>query len=123
MGAIAKDKELARLSLEDATEKIKEFQEEYRDEAARLGEGAEEDEDDAQVQVREFLQEIDPSELLMLNMEEEETRFGQSSLAEDKKQKKLKDALDKNASKKKFAGLVKRPTTSGTGEKKGLSYK
>ena len=48
--AIAKDKELARLSLEDATEKIKEYQEEYRDDAARLGEGAEEEEDDAQVQ-------------------------------------------------------------------------
>ena len=56
-------------------------------------------------------------------MEEEESRFGPGSLVEDKKQKKLKDALDKNASKKKFAGLVKRPTTSGTGEKKGLSYK
>jgi len=121
--SIAKDKELARLSLEEATEKIKEYQDEYRDEAARLGEGAETEEDDAQVQVREFLQEIDPSELLMLNMDEEETRFGPTSLAEDKKQKKLKDALDKTASKKKFAGLIKRPTTSGTSTKRGTSYK
>ena len=48
--SIAKDKELARLSLEEATEKIKEYQDEYRDEAARLGEGAETEEDDAQVQ-------------------------------------------------------------------------
>ena len=59
----------------------------------------------------------------MLNMDEEETRFGPTSLAEDKKQKKLKDALDKTASKKKFAGLIKRPTTSGTSTKRGTSYK
>ena len=49
--------------------------------------------------MREILAEIDPSELLMLNMEEQEERFGNA--AEEKKQKKLREALDKNKSKKK----------------------
>ena len=68
--------------------------------------------------MREILAEIDPSELLMLNMEEQEERFGNA--AEDKKQKKLRDALDKDKSKKKFAGLVK---TGGESSKKGISFK
>ena len=51
--AIAKDKELARLSLEDATFHLKQMQEDMRDDAARLGEGAELEEDDAQVQGEE----------------------------------------------------------------------
>ena len=50
LDAKAKDAELLKMSLEDATTKIAEMQKEFRDEAARLGEDAEEDEDDAQVQ-------------------------------------------------------------------------
>ena len=50
LDAKAKDAELLKMSLEDATAKIAEMQKEFRDEAARLGEDAEEDEDDAQVQ-------------------------------------------------------------------------
>ena len=69
------------------------------------------------VSVREILAEIDPSELLMLNMEEQEERFG--NFIEDKKQKKLKEALDKGKSKKKFANLVK----TGESSKKGISFK
>ena len=68
--------------------------------------------------VREILAEIDPSELLMLDLEEQEERFGNA--AEDKKQKKLREALDKDKSKKKFAGLVK---TGGESSKKGISFK
>merc|ERR1712174_159164 len=41
----------------------------------------------------------------------------------DKKQKKLKDALDKNASKKKFAGLIRKTSGASGGEKKGMSFK
>ena len=53
----------------------------------------------------------------MLNMEEQEERFG--NFIEDKKQKKLKEALDKGKSKKKFANLVK----TGESSKKGISFK
>lgn len=116
--AIQKDKDFAKASLEMAMEEIKKVQDNVRDEAGRLGEDAEDDEDDAQVQVREILAEIDPSELLMLDMEEQEERFGNA--AEDKKQKKLREALDKDKSKKKFAGLVK---TGGESSKKGISFK
>merc|ERR1719419_444702 len=97
LDAKAKDAELLKMSLEDATAKIAEMQKEFRDEAARLGEDAEEDEDDAQVQVRDILKEMDPSALLTLNMDEDDVQT-----EGDKRQKKLKDALDKNASKKKF---------------------
>lgn len=119
LDAKAKDAELLKMSLEDATLKIKEMQDEFRDEAARLGEDAEEEEDDAQVQVRDILKEMDPSALLTLNMDEDETPES------DKRQKKLAEALDKTASKKKFAGLIRK---SGTGEKtgatkKGMSFK
>ena len=48
--AIQKDKDLAKASLEMAMEEIKQLQDNVRDEAARLGEDAEDDEDDAQVQ-------------------------------------------------------------------------
>lgn len=116
LDAKAKDAELLKMSLEDATAKIAEMQKEFRDEAARLGEDAEEDEDDAQVQVRDILKEMDPSALLTLNMDEEDVQT-----EGDKRQKKLKDALDKNASKKKFAGLV-RKSTNDSG-KKGMSFK
>ena len=140
LDAKAKDAELLKMSLEDATAKIAEMQKEFRDEAARLGEDAEEDEDDAQVQgdyssfpkpprdviknvwwliifsVRDILKEMDPSALLTLNMDEYDVQT-----EGDKRQKKLKDALDKNASKKKFAGLV-RKSTNDSG-KKGMSFK
>jgi len=115
--AIQKDKDDLKAGLEAATDAIKQLQEDVRNEAGRLGEDAEEEEDDAQVQVREILAEIDPSELLMLNMEEQEERFG--NFIEDKKQKKLKEALDKGKSKKKFANLVK----TGESSKKGISFK
>jgi len=118
-GAIQKDKDIQGAALQVATDEIKLMQTNLQDESSRLGEYAEWEEDDAQVQVREILAEIDPSELLMLNMEEEEERFG--SAAEDKKQKRLKEALDKTASKKKFAGLIKTGESS-TG-KKGVSFK
>ena len=59
---------------------------------------------------------MDPSALLTLNMDEEDVQT-----EGDKRQKKLKDALDKNASKKKFAGLV-RKSTNDSG-KKGMSFK
>merc|ERR1711914_6473 len=100
------------------TTKIAEMQKEFRDEAARLGEDAEEDEDDAQVQVRDILKEMDPSALLTLNMDEDDVQT-----EGDKRQKKLKDALDKNASKKKFAGLVRKSTATNNSGKKGMSFK
>ena len=59
---------------------------------------------------------MDPSALLTLNMDEDDVQT-----EGDKRQKKLKDALDKNASKKKFAGLV-RKSTNDSG-KKGMSFK
>jgi len=118
LDAKAKDAELLKMSLEDATTKIAEMQKEFRDEAARLGEDAEEDEDDAQVQVRDILKEMDPSALLTLNMDEDDV-----PTEGDKRQKKLKDALDKNASKKKFAGLVRKSTTANGSGKKGMSFK
>jgi len=118
LDAKAKDAELLKMSLEDATAKIAEMQKEFRDEAARLGEDAEEDEDDAQVQVRDILKEMDPSALLTLNMDEDDVQT-----EGDKRQKKLKDALDKNASKKKFAGLVRKSTATNNSGKKGMSFK
>lgn len=118
LDAKAKDAELLKMSLEDATTKIAEMQKEFRDEAARLGEDAEEDEDDAQVQVRDILKEMDPSALLTLNMDEDDVQT-----EGDKRQKKLKDALDKNASKKKFAGLVRKSTATNNSGKKGMSFK
>jgi len=118
LDAKAKDAELLKMSLEDATTKIAEMQKEFRDEAARLGEDAEEDEDDAQVQVRDILKEMDPSALLTLNMDEDDVQT-----EGDKRQKKLKDALDKNASKKKFAGLVRKSTATNDDGKKGMSFK
>jgi len=83
LDAKAKDAELLKMSLEDATTKIAEMQKEFRDEAARLGEDAEEDEDDAQVQVRDILKEMDPSALLTLNMDEDDVQT-----EGDKRQKK-----------------------------------
>jgi len=118
LDAKAKDAELLKMSLEDATTKIAEMQKEFRDEAARLGEDAEEDEDDAQVQVRDILKEMDPSALLTLNMDEDDVQT-----EGDKRQKKLKDALDKNASKKKFAGLIRKSTATNNSGKKGMSFK
>lgn len=118
LDAKAKDAELLKMSLEDATAKIAEMQKDFRDEAARLGEDAEEDEDDAQVQVRDILKEMDPSALLTLNMDEDDVEA-----VGDKRQKKLKDALDKTASKKKFAGLVRKSTATNESGKKGMSFK
>ena len=48
--AIQKDKDDLKAGLEAATDAIKQLQEEVRNESGRLGEDAEEEEDDAQVQ-------------------------------------------------------------------------
>lgn len=68
--------------------------------------------------VRDILKEMDPSALLTLNMDEDDVQT-----EGDKRQKKLKDALDKNASKKKFAGLVRKSTATNNSGKKGMSFK
>ena len=54
-GAIQKDKDIKTAALEMATEEIKLMQSNMKDEAARLGEHAEWEEDDAQVQGQFFL--------------------------------------------------------------------
>lgn len=86
----------------------------------RLGKEEEKQENQDQIDVINYLKEVKSSDMLTLNLEEEENPI--YIAIEDKRNKKLEEALDKNKSLKKFGNIIK-VKSENSGEKKGMSYR
>ena len=113
---------LRQLFLEKEILMVTKEQDLFRESEARMDDVDEAEEDDDQLEVRKILRDIKPSELLTLNMEED--TFQLPSLAQEKKNRKLKEATDREGTKKKFSTLVVKKSAAATVPgKKTLSYR
>lgn len=113
---------LRQLFLEKEILMVTKEQDLFRESEARMDDVDEAEEDDDQQEVRKILRDIKPGELLTLNMEED--TFHLPSLAQDKKNRKLKEATDREGTKKKFSTLVvKKSAAAKVPGQKTLSYR
>lgn len=117
------EQKLKEILLDKEITLVTEEQELYRETQSRMNDEDEAEEDEDQIEVRQILRDIKPGDLLTLDLDNEQSQI--PSLAQDKRQRKIREATDKEGSKKKFSTLIKvgKSAVPSVGKHVGISYK